>query len=234
MRLVIGLGNPGPRYVGTRHNVGFDLVERLAAERGLRWQTEKKWKTEISRTPDGRLVLAKPQTFMNLSGEAVIRIGSFYKIPPAAMLVIHDDVDLPLGRLRLRASGSAGGHNGLKSLIQHLGTDAFPRLKFGVGRAGEGDAIRREMIDHVLGRFDAAEADPLEKSLARATDAVNYALSHGLAAAMNRFNQNPDAEARPKQPQPPAPGRGETETQSLSRDDAGPTGATAEEPKPES
>jgi PTH1 family peptidyl-tRNA hydrolase len=229
IRLVVGLGNPGTKYVGTRHNVGFDIVERLAASRGLRWQLEKKWKTEIARSADGRLVLAKPQTFMNLSGEAVIRIGSFFKIPPPAILVVHDDVDLALGRLRIRASGSAGGHNGLKSLIQHLGTDAFPRLKFGVGRAGEGDALRREMIDHVLGRFDAPEMATLEKTLARATDAVDCALSDGLAAAMNRFNQNPDAPAPPK----PAPRRNETETKPFLRDTSQP-GSPVEEPKPES
>lgn len=203
-RLVVGLGNPGSQYVGTRHNVGFDLVERLAADRGLEWRTEKKWKVELARTPDNGLIFAKPQTYMNLSGEAVIRVCGFYKIPPAEVLVIHDDVDLPLGRLRIRASGSAGGHNGVTSLIQHLGTDAIPRLKFGIGRrADENAAAGREMVGHVLGRFSPAEAESLEKNMALAVEAVNCALSVGLAAAMNRFNQNPSAPPKPKRQPPP-------------------------------
>lgn len=209
VRLVVGLGNPGTRYRGTRHNIGFDLLDRLAAARGLTWRPEKKWQAEIARTADGRLVLAKPQTYMNLSGEAVRAIAAFHKFPPDAVLIAHDDVDLPLGRLRLRASGSAGGHNGLKSIIQHLGTDAFPRLKIGVGRAGEGAAPRRDMIDHVLGRFDPAEHETLEKTLATASDAVECALSSGLAAAMNRYNQNPET---PKPPRP-QPRRKPTETE---------------------
>lgn len=210
IRLVLGLGNPGTRYQGTRHNVGFDIVDRMAASRGLVWRAEKKWRAEIARTPDGRLILAKPLTFMNLSGESAGAIATFHKIPPGALLVVHDDVDLPLGRLRLRSGGSAGGHNGLKSIIQHLGTDAFPRLKCGVGRAAEGAAPRRDLIDHVLGRFDPEERETLEKTLATAVDAVDCALSRGLAAAMNRFNQTPGAPG----PRP----RTETETQSLTRE----------------
>lgn len=198
IRLIVGLGNPGPRYAATRHNVGFEIVDRLVRARGWAWKAERKWSAEIARPNDGSLVLVKPQTYMNLSGESVGRIAAFFKIAPGAVLVIHDDVDLPLGRLRLRASGSAGGHNGIKSIIQHLGTDAFPRLKFGVGRAGEGEAPRRDTIDHVLGRFDPAENETLEKSLARAIDAVDCALSAGLAAAMNRFNQNPEAAPKPR------------------------------------
>jgi PTH1 family peptidyl-tRNA hydrolase len=198
IRIIVGLGNPGLRYSATRHNVGFEIVDRIARSRGLAWKTERKWSAEIARSADGSLVLVKPQTFMNLSGESVGRVAAFFKIIPGAVLVVQDDIDLPLGRLRLRASGSAGGHNGLKSIIQHLGTDAFPRLKFGVGRAGEGDAPRRETIDHVLGRFDPIESETLEKSLARAIDAVDCALSAGLAAAMNRFNQNPEAAPKPK------------------------------------
>lgn len=201
IRLVVGLGNPGSNYVGTRHNVGFDLVERLASARGLDWRLEKKWKIELARTSDHGLIFAKPQTYMNLSGEAVIRVCSYFKIPPAELLVVYDDVDLPLGRLRLRASGSAGGHNGVKSLIQHLGTDAFPRLKFGIGRnAPESQESRREMVGHVLGRFSPEEIESLEKNMAHAAEAVNCALSTGLAPAMNRFNQNPSTAPRPKQP----------------------------------
>lgn len=201
IRLVIGLGNPGSKYAGTRHNVGFDLVDRLAAERGLEWRLEKKWKVEMARTGDGSLVLAKPQTYMNLSGEAAIKLASFYKISPAEVLIVYDDADLPLGRLRLRGSGSAGGHNGVKSLIQHLGTDRIPRLKIGIGRrpgAAEEGAGRDKMVGHVLGRFRPEETERLEKSMARAAEAVNCALLSGLAAASTRYNPDPDAPARPK------------------------------------
>lgn len=201
VRMIVGLGNPGKKYDGTRHNVGFDLVDRLASEHGFGWRPEKKWKAEVARGTDSQLILAKPQTFMNLSGESVIKLGSFFKIPPAEILVVYDDADLPLGRLRIRLSGTAGGHNGVKSLIQHFGTDKFPRLKFGIGRdPAEKSDPRRDMVGHVLGRFSKEESDALEKSLARAAEAVNYALSSGLAAAMNRYNQNPDAPAKkPKQ-----------------------------------
>lgn len=203
IRLVIGLGNPGSKYAGTRHNVGFDLVDLLASEKSLDWRTEKKWKVELARTADGSLVLAKPQTFMNLSGEAVIKLASFYKIPPTEMLVVYDDADLPLGRLRFRNSGSAGGHNGVKSLIQHLGTDRIPRLKIGIGRRpGDGDD-RDSMVGHVLGRFRPEESERREKSMARAAEAVNCALLSGLAEASTRYNPDPDAPTRPK----PAPKR---------------------------
>lgn len=204
IRLVIGLGNPGSKYAGTRHNVGFDLVERLAAERGLEWRLEKKWKVEIARSADGSLILAKPQTFMNLSGEAATKLTSFYKIPPSAVMLVYDDADLPLGRLRVRGSGSAGGHNGVKSLIQHLGTDRIPRLKIGIGRrpGTGGEAVGRDkMVGHVLGRFRPEESERLEKSMARAAEAVNCALLSGLAAASTRYNTDPDAPARPKKAQ---------------------------------
>lgn len=203
IRLVVGLGNPGSKYAGTRHNVGFDLVDRLASERGLDWRPEKKWKVELARSGDGSLVLAKPQTYMNLSGEAVIKVCSFYKIPPKEVLVVYDDADLPLGRLRFRPSGSAGGHNGVKSLIQHFGTDQFPRLKFGIGRDPKAEVDpRRDMVSHVLGRFEAHEVESLEKNMADATEAVNCALSGGLAEAMNRFNQNPEKPPKPKTQSP--------------------------------
>ena len=222
--MIVGLGNPGSKYARTRHNVGFDLVDRLASERGLDWRSEKKWKAEVARSLDGELVLAKPQTYMNLSGESVIKLCSFFKIPPAQVLVVYDDADLPLGRLRIRLSGSAGGHNGVKSLIQHFGTDSFPRLKFGIGRnAGEKADPRHDMVGHVLGKFSAEEAPDLEKSMARAAEAVNDALSSGLASAMNRFNQNPDTPAGKSKP-PKRKQSQETPSDSPSEKPKDPTG----------
>lgn len=201
VRLVVGLGNPGRDYARTRHNVGFMIADRLAEERQARWATEKKWKAEVAR--DGDLTLLKPQTYMNLSGEAVSQLCRFFKIAPESVLVVFDDVDLPLGRLRIRQSGSAGGHNGVKSIIQHLGTDRIPRLKFGIGR-NRGDGA--PMTGHVLGRFAPDEIPVIEKSLAQAQDAVNYALANGLAAAMNRFNTDPEKAAKlKKKTQKPKP-----------------------------
>lgn len=194
IRLVVGLGNPGREYAGTRHNVGFLIAGRLAEERRAPWSLEKKWAAEVAR--DTGLILTRPQTFMNRSGESVAQLCRFFKIEPEAVLVVYDDADLPLGRLRFRRSGSAGGHNGVKSIIQHLGTDRFPRLKFGIGRSEE---MRGPMTGHVLGRFDPDEIPAVEKSLAHAQDAVNYALSAGLAPAMNRFNTDP-AKAGKKKP----------------------------------
>lgn len=183
IRLVVGLGNPGPEYDGTRHNVGFDLVDRLAAERDFKWKRERKFRAKIA-SANTSLVLAKPLTYMNLSGNAVARLQRFHKLAPDQILVVYDDVDLPIGRIRFRPEGSAGGHNGIKSLIEFLGTKEFPRLKIGIGSAGG----REEMIGHVLGKFSAEECEELEKVLAIAQDGVNCALSAGLDRAMNQFN----------------------------------------------
>ncbi len=184
IRIVVGLGNPGAEYVGTRHNIGFHLIEQIADDRGLDWKKERKFKAMVARRGSD-LILAKPQTFMNLSGQAVGHLARFFKVTPDQILVVYDDVDLPVGRLRFRASGSAGGHNGVKSVIQSLGGDKFPRLKIGVGESGG----QGRMIGHVLGRFREEEREDIQKSLELAADGVNYALSHGLNAAMNRFNQ---------------------------------------------
>lgn len=184
IRIVVGLGNPGPEYVGTRHNIGFHLVEQVADDHGLDWKRERKFRAKVARRGSD-LIFAKPLTFMNLSGLSVARLAKFYKVKPEQVLIVYDDVDLPIGRLRFRASGSAGGHNGVKSVIQSLGGDKFPRLKIGVGASGG----REQMIDHVLGHFKEEEQEDIQKSLELAADGVNYALSHGLNAAMNRFNQ---------------------------------------------
>ena len=182
MRAVVGLGNPGSQYKGTRHNVGFDVVDELAR----RWNVAlKKWKTTadtvVVRSRD--VVLVEPRTFMNNSGEAVAGIMAFHRIDPTDVLVVVDEVQLPLGRLRLRRSGSAGGHNGLKSVIESVG-DAFPRLRIGVGR---GDA-QWDLADHVLSRFAADERPVIASALVRAADAVEVFIDAGIEGAMNQFN----------------------------------------------
>lgn len=183
-RLIVGLGNPGRDYAETRHNVGFMVLDRLAAGAKAVFRTETKWQAEVATLGD--VWLCKPQTYMNLSGESVGALGHFYKIEPARVLVVFDDMALPLGRLRLRESGSAGGHNGLSSIIEHLGTNAIPRLRVGIGAPRPGDAT-----GHVLGRFSPAERPALDEAIARAAEAVEFAQSQGFPAAMNRFNQNP-------------------------------------------
>src|SRR6188508_1228850 len=146
IRLIAGLGNPGREYENTRHNAGFMILDRLASRLKADWGNERKFEARFARS--GRLFLLKPQTYMNLSGRSVAAVCQFYKIQPAEVLVIHDDVALPEGKLRIRLSGSAGGHNGMRSIIACLGTDQFPRIRFGVG-AAEG----RTMTGHVLGSF---------------------------------------------------------------------------------
>ena len=198
-RMVVGLGNPGSKYAATRHNVGFMVVDRLAEEAGARFDDEKRWKTAIAK--DGSRFLLKPQTYMNESGVAVSKVASFYKIEPAEILVIYDDLDLPLGRLRLRPSGSAGGHNGMKSIIAPLGTQAFPRLRVGIGRQGGG------AVGHVLGKFAEEERSELENCLKNAVLATALVAGQGMSAAMTRFNAPPKAKRKP----PPDQTAGETE-----------------------
>jgi PTH1 family peptidyl-tRNA hydrolase len=159
-RLIVGLGNPGREYLDTRHNIGFMILDRLAKRESAPFRRERRWKAEVAQW--GGTLLCKPLTFMNLSGESVRPLSSFYRFEPAEILVIVDDMALPLGRLRIRPSGSAGGHNGLQSIIENFGTPAIPRLRVGIG-AAQGGAI-----GHVLGRFALDEAAPLEQSLARA------------------------------------------------------------------
>lgn len=212
VRMVVGLGNPGSEYDQTRHNIGFELVDRLARAGGATWAKERKWESAVAKSGD--LILVKPLTYMNLSGHAVQRVGSFHKIPPTQMLVVYDDADLPLGALRLRQDGSAGGHNGIKSLISTLGTDRFPRLKIGIGRSENGG-----MVGHVLGRFGEDERPEVEKTLARAEDAVNCVLASGLEAAMSRFNQRPSV-------QPPSRKAGDAAAQDPTRPEQDPNKAT--------
>jgi PTH1 family peptidyl-tRNA hydrolase len=194
MRLMVGLGNPGRRYEKTRHNVGFLVVEELARSEGLRWEVEKKWEAEIAR--GDAFTCLKPQTYMNLSGESVAAYATFYKIEVEEILVIYDDVDLDLGALRFRASGSAGGHRGVASIIECLGSDRFARLKVGIGRGGP--ERRGDLADHVLSKFMVDEAPQVEKSLIRAVQAVRDAHSLGLDGAMNEYNRKPPKSEPPK------------------------------------
>jgi peptidyl-tRNA hydrolase, PTH1 family len=190
MKAIVGLGNPGREYEKTRHNVGFRVIDRLAERWGLRGFDRASFSAEIVpwRPLAGTPVwLAKPTTFMNLSGEAVGGLLRYYKIDPADLLVVVDEVQLPLGRLRLRRSGSAGGHNGLKSVIQHIGSD-FGRLRIGVGR---GDP-KWDLADHVLSRFDADEQPVIDDAIGKAADAAEMFVEEGIEAAMNRFNARDD------------------------------------------
>src|SRR3954452_221911 len=186
MKAIVGLGNPGVEYAGTRHNIGFDVVDELARRWGVRL---RKWKAsaDLAVVTNRELVLVEPKTFMNESGVAVSAVMAFYKIQPADVLIVVDEVQLPLGKLRLRWSGSAGGHNGLKSVIAHVGTD-FPRLRIGVER-GHPESVLR---NHVLSKFPPSERDVVERAVGRAADAVETFVSDGLQVAMNRFNATDD------------------------------------------
>ncbi len=185
IRLVAGLGNPGPEYERTRHNIGFAVLDRLAADAGLSWKREQKWGAFYAKLGDAFLV--KPMTYMNRSGVPLAAVAQFYKIEPAEMLIVFDDLDLPLGRLRMRLGGGTGGHNGIDSIITSLSTDQIPRLRIGIGAAPE-----RGAVDYVLGRFFEEETAMVEKSVVRATEAVKWTIDKGLLSAMNTFNKNPE------------------------------------------
>jgi PTH1 family peptidyl-tRNA hydrolase len=187
MKLIVGLGNPGREYRETRHNVGFMVIDELAGRHQLTLAMAP------SQVPDAyiakkygpaSLLVAKPLTFMNRSGDAVAALSRYYDIEPADMLVVVDEVALPFGRLRARARGSAGGHNGLKSVIERLGTQEFPRLRLGVGR---GDS-RRDLANHVLSTFEPGERAELEAFIARAADAAELFAVDGIQTVMNRYN----------------------------------------------
>jgi len=185
-RLIIGLGNPGLEYRDTRHNIGFMVVDELARLSGVSFTEEKRWHGWVAKIP-GALLL-KPTTYMNDSGRCVNAVSQFYKMAVQELLVIYDDVDLPLGRMRMRLSGSAGGHNGLKSMIRTLGSDSFPRLKLGIA-APSGRPAGERLVGHVLGKFRDDERTELAIMISRATDAVRTACQSGLETAMNLFNR---------------------------------------------
>ena len=189
MKLVIGLGNPGRQYAGTRHNVGFDVLDLLAGRHRLEWESAPA-DALMARWRAASALLAKPLTFMNLSGPAIGELLRFYKIEAPDLFVIVDEANLELGRLRARPSGSAGGHNGLKSIISALGTEEFARLRVGVGR---GDA-RRDLADHVLAKFDPDERIEVAEAVGRAADAAELFVTEGMTPVMNRFNRKEDGD----------------------------------------
>lgn len=180
---MVGLGNPGREYVKTRHNAGFMILDKLAARKGISFQASKKWDAEVA-SHEG-VHFCKPMSYMNRSGEPVAAISHFYKVAANEILVVLDDVALPLGKLRLRTEGSAGGHNGLRSIFEQMGTQEVSRLRFGVG-AAEGE---KTLTDHVLGRFEKSETTILDESMDRAVAAIELAQESGMQTAMNTYNQ---------------------------------------------
>jgi PTH1 family peptidyl-tRNA hydrolase len=200
MKVIVGLGNPGKKYEGTRHNIGFDLL----AELNRRWKVPRpreKFEALLAEVPVGseKVVLLAPQTFMNLSGQSVRQVRDFYHLQPADFLVICDDLNLPVGRLRLRPGGSSGGQKGIQNIIQHLGTEEFPRLRIGVGRP-PGD---RNAADYVLDHFHKSELPLVDQAILLAADCCDCWLAEGVAAAMNRFNAEPPKGTSPSPDTPP-------------------------------
>ena len=185
MYIIAGLGNPTKEYDKTRHNIGFDVIDALADEYGIRVDSKKHKALVGNGTIAGqKVVLAKPQTFMNLSGESLRALVDFYKVPIENVLIIYDDISLDVGRLRIRAKGSAGGHNGIKNIIERSGTDVFPRIKVGVGAPkGQG-----ELVGWVLGSFSKEETEILSESIDRACKAVEEIIKAGCASAAQKYN----------------------------------------------
>lgn len=195
--MIVGLGNPGPEYAHHRHNVGFQVLDILAQRHGATFDKhQKRARLAVTRItlpsgPQGRVLLVKPMTYMNASGEAVGALATFYKIAPEDLLVIHDDLDLPLGRIRLRPGGGAGGHKGVASIIRRIGAEGFGRLRVGIGRpGGEGSQASSHMdpADYVLQPFSVEQEKTIGIARERAADAVETWLEQGIEAAMNRCN----------------------------------------------
>lgn len=205
--LIVGLGNPGAKYAGTRHNIGFVAVDELAVRNGLRF-SGKQANAQVARgaISGQAVILARPMTYMNNSGQAVNGLAHFYKVPPERVLVLYDDIALPIGTIRIREKGSAGGHNGLTSVIRHLGTQAFPRLRIGVDRPID---PRYSQIDWVLGHFNRDEQKRMEEVIPRAAEAAEAVLRTGTERAMNLYNASADAEPKERRERKPAETRGE-------------------------
>jgi PTH1 family peptidyl-tRNA hydrolase len=180
--LIAGLGNPGSEYQFTRHNIGFLVVDQLAAQVGATWENSKKWGASVAKAAD--LFLVKPMTYMNRSGQPLDAVAQFYKVEPSEILVVLDDLALPLGRIRLRPDGGSGGHNGLESIIMQFGTENIPRLRVGIGAAP-----REETVDYVLGKFFEEEKPLAASGVDRAVAAAKWAIDNGLISAMNTFNK---------------------------------------------
>ncbi|MEA5580296.1 aminoacyl-tRNA hydrolase [Nodularia harveyana UHCC-0300] len=187
-QLIVGLGNPEPKYDQTRHNIGFAAIDALSRAWQIPVAENRKFQGEYGEgiaVGSRKVRLLKPLTYMNRSGQSIQAVTSWYKLPPESVLVIYDDMDLPLGKTRLRLSGSAGGHNGMKSTISHLNTQNFPRLRIGIGKPNHGDA---ESISHVLGKFSAAETKLTSLLLEFMVECVEFSLKQGVEHAMNRCN----------------------------------------------
>ena len=183
MRVVVGLGNPGRQYHGTRHNVGFAVVDGLASGPSA-GRFQSRFQAQVAELMEGeqKILLVKPETFMNLSGQSVRQVIDFYQVELADLLVVCDDINLPLGQLRFRSKGSHGGHNGLRDIQNHLGTQDYSRLRIGVGAGGE------DLVDHVLGRFRPSERPVIEDALSLAIQAVSLWTNQGVDVCMNRYN----------------------------------------------
>ncbi|MDJ0846078.1 aminoacyl-tRNA hydrolase [Crocosphaera sp.] len=186
-QLIVGLGNPEPKYEKTRHNIGFEIVDSLTENWGFPWKENRKFQGVIaegkSRNND-KIYLLKPLTYMNRSGQSVRAVTDWYKLQSTDVLVIYDDMDLPIGRMRMRLSGSAGGHNGMKSIISHLGGQNFPRLRVGIGKSNQVD----NTISHVLGKFSPEERKVIDKTFPLVADAIETSLKEGVEKAMSLFN----------------------------------------------
>jgi len=186
IRLVAGLGNPGPEYAATRHNIGFMVVDQFAAQFGSTWERSTKWDALSAKC--GSVMIVKPKSFMNRSGYPLLAIAQFYKIEPREILVVLDDLALPLGRLRLRIRGGTGGHNGLELIIMQFGTEEIPRLRIGIGEAPpEGS------VDYVLSRFFEEEKPIVRSTIDRAVETLKCAIDNGLISAMNTFNKTEES-----------------------------------------
>jgi PTH1 family peptidyl-tRNA hydrolase len=199
--LIVGLGNPEAKYEKTRHNIGFEAVDLLAKDWRLSWQDNKRFQGKLAEglaIGSKKIRLLKPLTYMNLSGQSVRAVLDWYKLAPESVLIVYDDMDLPLGKLRLRLSGSAGGHNGMKSIISHLGSQNFPRLRLGIGKSDG----KKETVSHVLGKFAPDEAAIVADALALSTKVVEISLKEGVAKAMSIYNNRsvaiPEAESKPQ------------------------------------
>jgi PTH1 family peptidyl-tRNA hydrolase len=186
MYLIIGLGNPGQHYAGTRHNIGFMMLDYIAEKNNLTF-LDSKWNALVSKAVvwDESLVLLKPQTFMNLSGTAVAQAVNFYKLQPANIIVIHDDLDMEFGRLKIVSGGGDGGHKGIRSIIEHLGTKNFPRIKIGIGRPPSPVVSEK----YVLGKFDSDEKKVIEQKMSVVFEGLRVSLQQGIAAAMTFINR---------------------------------------------
>ncbi|OMP66836.1 aminoacyl-tRNA hydrolase [Domibacillus epiphyticus] len=186
MKLIVGLGNPGIKYAGTRHNIGFDVIDELADQLGVELSEAKhKGVYAIARKGTEKVILLKPLTYMNLSGESIGEVMRYYNIDTDDVMVVYDDLDLPHGKIRLRQKGSAGGHNGIKSTIEHLGTDQFKRVRVGIGRP-DGPV---KIVDYVLGRFSDDERNLMNEAVKKSAAACLNAIDHTFIDVMNQFNQ---------------------------------------------